>query len=187
MKPFTKHTIETAPEASKEILTRVNEQNGAISNLFRYMAGSPAALEGYSNLSKTYFAKTSFSTGEQHLILLSSSVVNQCAYCTAAHTRGAKQNGISSQTINEVRKQLRVTDERLNALVTLTEKMTEARGHLQASDLDAFYNAGFSPEQVMDVIVGVSLKVMSNYINHVTENIISEDMQPFAVGKEIED
>ncbi|WP_370514555.1 carboxymuconolactone decarboxylase family protein [Formosa sp. L2A11] len=68
--------------------------------------------------------------GEQNLILLSSSVVNQCLYCIVAHTRGAKQNGIPSKTLN----------------------------------------AYFSPEQVMDVIV--SLKVMSNYIKHVTENII---------------
>jgi alkylhydroperoxidase family enzyme len=54
---------------------------------------------------------------------------------------------------------------KLNALVTFTEKITVNRGHLEASDLEAFYNAGFSPEQVMDVIVGVSLKAMSNYIN----------------------
>jgi uncharacterized peroxidase-related enzyme len=187
MKQFTKHTIETAPEASKEILAKTKEQNGVISNLFKYMAGSPAALEGYSDLSKTFFAKTSFTPGEQNLILLASSVVNQCQYCIAAHTRGAKQNGIPSKNINEIRKQLPVTDKKLNALVTFTEKITVNRGHLEASDLDAFYNAGFSPEQVMDIIVGVSLKTMSNYINHVTENIISEDMEPFAMGEEIED
>ena len=114
-------------------------------------------------------------------------MVNQCQYCIAAHTRGAKQNGIPSKIINEVRKQLPVSDQRLNALVTLTEKITVNRGHLEAPDLAGFYNAGFSPEQVMDIIVGVSLKAMSNYINHVTENIISEDMEPFAMGKEIED
>jgi AhpD family alkylhydroperoxidase len=77
------------------------------------MAGSPAALEGYSNLSKTFFAKTLFTTGEQNLILLSSSLVNQCQYCITAHMRGAKQNGIPSKTINQIRKQLPVTDEKV--------------------------------------------------------------------------
>lgn|GEM_PF-3489351 len=80
-----------------------------------------------------------------------------------------------------------VSDERLNALVTLTQKITVDRGHLEAADLSTFYNVVFSPVQVTEAIVGVSLKVISNYVNHVTENIISEDMEPFAVGKEIED
>lgn len=186
MKQFIKHTIESAPEESKELLQHAEKKYGMLPNLYRYMAGAPAALEGYNSLSGIY-SKTSFTAGEQQLILLAVSVVNKCAYCIAAHTRAAKANGIPSSVINAVRKQQKVEDERLNTLVNTAQKITETRGNIVAEDLKAFYNAGFSPENVLEIIVGVSLKTMSNYINHVTENIINEELQPFAVGKEIED
>lgn len=186
MKQFTKHSIESAPKKSKEILAYEEKKYGMLPNLFRYMAGAPAALEGYTSLFKI-FGKTSFSEGEQHLILLAISVVNKCAYCTAAHTRAAKANGIPSSVLNAVRKQKPLEDNRLNALMKMAQKLTVTRGNVEANDLEEFYNAGFSPENVMEVIVGISLKTMSNYINHVTENVINDALEPFAVGKEIKD
>lgn len=186
MKQFTKHTIASAPEASKELLKYGEKKYGTVPNLFRYMAGAPASLEAYNSLFKI-FGKTSFSEGEQHLILLATSVVNECAYCTAAHTRAAKVNGIPSSILNAVRKGRPVDDERLNVLVDITQKLTETRGHIDKGDLERFYGAGFSPENVLEIITGISLKTLSNYINHVTENAINESLEPYAVGKEIED
>ncbi len=186
MKQFTKHTIESAPEASKELLKKGKKKYGMLPNLFRYMSGAPAVLEGYFDLS-TIFYKTSFSSGEQHLILLASSIVNECAYCTAAHTRAAKANGVPSSILNSIRKQRKLDDTRLQALIEITQKITKTRGHINSDDLSDFYQEGFSPENVMEIILGISLKTMSNYINHVTENIINEELQPFAVGQEIED
>ncbi|OEJ98735.1 hypothetical protein A8C32_05935 [Flavivirga aquatica] len=186
MKQFIKHSIESAPEESKELLKYGEKKYGMLPNLFRYMAGAPSALKGYIDLFNT-FSKTSFSSGEQHLILLAVSIVNKCDYCTAAHTRAAKANGISSSILNAVRKQKKLEDKRLNALIDISKKITETRGNIEAVDLNVFYEVGFSPENIMEIIVGVSLKTMSNYINHVTENIINEELKPFEIGKEIED
>lgn len=186
MKRFTKHTIESAPEGSKELLRSGEKQYGMLPNLFRYMAEAPTALEGYINLSNN-FSKTSFSAAEQHLILLAISVVNKCDYCIAAHTRAAKVNEIPSSVLNAVRKHKHIEDKRLNILVNTTQKITETRGNINSDDLNEFYNAGFSPKNLLEIIVGVSLKTMSNYINHVTENIINPELEPFAVGKEIKD
>ncbi len=186
MKEFTKHTIESAPEASKKNLEYEQKKYGMLPNLFRYMAGAPATLDAYINLSKI-FNDTSFSVGEQHLIMLAVSVVNKCDYCTAAHSRASKFNGIPSSIINAVRKSKEVSDERLAALVTISQKITVNRGNIKAEDLNDFYNQGFTPENVMELIVGISIKTISNYINHITENIINDELQPFAVGKEIED
>lgn len=186
MKNFIKHTLETAPEAAKANLEYGQNKYGMLPNLFRYMAGAPASLDAYINLSKI-FNDTSFTPGEQHLIMLAVSVVNNCDYCTAAHTRAAKANGISSAILNAVRKQKQIPDARLAALVDITQKITETRGNVSAKDLEAFYTAGFTPENVMELIVGVSIKTISNYINHITENVINQELEDFAVGKEIED
>ena len=186
MKQFIKHTIESAPEASKANLEYGQKKYGMLPNLFRYMSGAPATLDAYINLSKI-FGDTSFSVGEQHLIMLAVSVVNKCDYCIAAHTRASKANGMSSTILNAVRKEKEVPDSRLAALVKITQKITVTRGNIEAEDLTSFYEQGFSPENVMELIVGISIKTISNYINHITENIINDELQPFAVGKEIED
>lgn len=186
MKQFTKHSIESAPEESKDLLKYGENKYGMLPNLFRYMAGAPAAIETYVNTFNS-FAKTSFTPAEQHLILLAISIVNKCDYCTAAHTRASKNNGMPSSVLNAVRKEKPVADERLDVLVNIAKKLTETRGNIETVDLEEFYNAGFAPENVMEIIVGISLKTLSNYINHVTENVINEPLEPFAVGKEIED
>jgi len=186
MKQFTKHTIESAPEASKENLAYGQKKYGMLPNLFRYMSGAPATLNAYISLS-SIFGDTSFSTGEQHLIMLAVSVVNKCDYCTAAHTRASKANGISSAILNAVRKGKEVPNARLAALVEIAQKITVTRGNIEAKDLESFYEQGFSPENVMELIVGISIKTISNYINHITENIINDELQPFAVGKDIDD
>ena len=155
-------------------------------NLFRYMAGAPAALEAYNNLFNS-FSKTSFTPGEQHLILLSVSVINNCDYCTAAHTRAAKANGMLSSILNAVRKQKILSDTRLNTLIETAQKITYTRGNITRDDLTDFYKEGFSPENVLEIIVAISLKTLSNYINHITENSINDALLPFAVSNEIED
>lgn len=186
MKEFTKHTLESAPEAAKANLEYGQKKYGMLPNLFRYMAGAPAALDAYINLSRI-FGDTSFTVGEQHLIMLAVSVVNHCDYCTAAHTRAAKANGIASGHLNAVRKGKELADERLNALVKLAQKITLTRGNISKDDLEAFYQQGFSPENVMELIVGISIKTISNYINHITENVINDELKPFAVGQEIDE
>lgn len=186
MKKFTKHSIESAPEDSKANLEYGQKKYGMLPNLFRYMAGAPATLDAYINLSKI-FNDTSFTVGEQHLIMLAVSIVNKCDYCTAAHSRAAKANGIPSVIINAVRKDKAIPDERLSALIEITQKITVTRGNIKAEDLDSFYKQGFFPENVMELIIGISIKTISNYINHITENIINDELKPFAVGKDIED
>lgn len=185
MKKFTKHSIASAPESSKANLEYGQKKYGMLPNLFRYMAGAPATLDAYINLSKI-FNDTSFSVGEQHLIMLAVSITNKCDYCAAAHSRAAKTNGIPSAIINAIRNGKEVPDKRLLALIEITQKITITRGNINAEDLESFYKQGFSPENVLELIVGISIKTISNYINHITENIINDELKPFALGKDIE-
>ncbi len=185
MKQFTKHTLESAPEEAIDHLQYAEKKYGMLPNLIRYMASAPPALEGYMNLFNT-FSKTSFSAGEQHLILLAVSIVNQCDYCTAAHSRAAKAAGADIGMINTIRKGVKTGDSRIDTLIAFTKLIVEKKGFIEKENLEEFYAAGFEPENVLEIIVGVSLKTLSNYINHITENVINEELKPFEVGKEIE-
>jgi len=82
---FTPLSVETAPEKSRPLLENVQKSFKFIPNLFGVFANSPVLLEGYLGLEKV-FDKGSLSAVERQVILLSASVENQCAYCTAAHS-----------------------------------------------------------------------------------------------------
>lgn len=89
MNSFTLHTLETAPAESKALLTAVATRFGFLPNVYAYLAEAPVALEALAQLS-AIFSRTSLTEPQRHLLLLTSSVENQCSFCVAAHTRGAK-------------------------------------------------------------------------------------------------
>ena len=91
---FKLHSIETAPEASRDALAQVNKKFGRVPNFFGITAESPAATNAYISLSNI-FQTTALTPAEQQIVILTASVENRCDYCVAAHSRGAKMAGVS--------------------------------------------------------------------------------------------
>ena len=76
-------TITDAPAASQPLLQTVEKQLGSVPNLFRLIANSPAALEGYLSLSGA-LAKGSLPAATRERIALAVAELNGCGYCLAA-------------------------------------------------------------------------------------------------------
>ncbi|PPD50948.1 MAG: carboxymuconolactone decarboxylase family protein [Methylobacter sp.] len=168
MKTFSLHTLDTAPEASKPLLSKAKQDFGFIPNLLAGMAESPALLEGYRSLAAS-FDKTRLSEAERQIILLTTSRVNGCRYCMAAHTVIAKSGGVPDDVVTALRNQTPLADPKLEALRQFAEVVVERRGWLEETDLQNFYMAGYTQENVLDVILGVGLKMLSNYTNHIAQ------------------
>ncbi|MEM9555359.1 MAG: carboxymuconolactone decarboxylase family protein [Acidobacteriota bacterium] len=184
MLDLTVQSAETAPEAARETLDSVGAAYGFVPNLFGILANAPAAVEGYAALSKI-FGKSSFSPAEQQTVLLTASRVNGCTYCMAAHTGVAKMSKVPDAVIDALRDGGPITsDAKLEALRVFTLAVVEKRGWLDQADVDAFLAAGFAREQVLDVVLGVTLKTLSNYTNHVTDTPLDERFQGFAWSKQ---
>lgn len=162
------HTVETAPEASKPLLRGALKAFGFIPNLLGTLAQSPAALESYLSLSAA-FGKTSLSPTEQQLVLIAVSIENGCYYCVAAHTFIAKAAGVRPELLEQIRSGTRLSDPKLEALVGFTRKLVLARGFVERADVAEFTNAGYGPQQVQEVLVGLTQKTLSNYSNHLTQ------------------
>lgn len=62
-----------------------------------------------------------------------------------------------------------LSDPKLNALVNLTRQLVSQRGYAPRTMIDAFIAAGYSKDQLLEVLVGVGLKTISNYFDHVSE------------------
>jgi uncharacterized peroxidase-related enzyme len=165
MAMLTPQTIESAPQGSKETLLAIQKRHGFIPNLMATFSSSPALLNGYVGL-VTAWEQSSFSAHERELISLTASIVNRCDYCIAAHATTLKGLRVDPELIHAVRNREPLGDRRLDALVTLTRELVGERGFVAPETLGRFAAVGFNEVALMEVLIGVALKVMSNYLDN---------------------
>ena len=134
-------------------------------------------LEGYMTLAGI-FDKSSLSETERQIILMTNNRLNGCTYCMAAHTSIAQMSGVDKTIVDALRSGKAISDSKLEALRTFTVVINESRGWPTESQLNEFLEAGYTLETVLEVIVGTSLKVMSNYTNHVAHTQVDEAFVP---------
>lgn len=180
MSKFTIHDLESAPEASRPSLEAANKKFGFIPNVLRVQAESPSLIKGYMTLSGI-FGETGLSPAEQQTILLAASVENECHYCTAAHTGAALGAKVDPDDVNAIRAGEALSDKKLDALVSLTRKIVKERGWLKEDDLEPFMEAGYSRADVMNVILGIAVKTMTHYANHMADTPLDAPFEKFKV------
>ncbi|MEX0843959.1 MAG: carboxymuconolactone decarboxylase family protein [Balneolaceae bacterium] len=174
---FKIYNTENAPDKSQPLLSAAKENFGFVPNLLGEFAEAPAALEAYLKLNEIV-GKTSFSPKEQQLAILAVSIENECNYCSAIHSTVLKnQLKVDGSIVNAVRNGEQVPDEKLNSLVTYVRTVVEKRGHVSESDLQAFIDAGYTKQNVLEVNIIVALKTISNYTNHIADTPLDEAFQ----------
>lgn len=173
MSDFNTYSLETAPDKSKDVLETVNKAYGFVPNLLGTMAEAPALAEAYLAVGKL-FGKTSFSETERQVISLSVSRTNGCEYCVSAHSAIAKKGNVDEAVIDAVRDDESLDDTKLDALRRFATTVVEKRGWLDDGDIATFLEAGYDRQHVFEVILGVAMKTMSNYTNHIAETPLDD-------------
>ncbi len=181
---FTIHTLETAPEDSKQALAHVKETFSFIPNLEGIFAEAPALLKGSMAL-WDLFENTSFTAIEQQVIYLTVNYENSCDYCMAAHSGLARAIGMSEENIEALRKGTSMPDAKLQALRHFTQQMVNERGWVEESEIEAFMEAGYNKQQILEVILGIAIKVMHNYTNHIAKTPLDKQFKPNIWSKPI--
>jgi len=162
MTQFKVHCPETAPEGSQGLLAGLQREVGFVPNIYRVIASSPAALEGVMALN-TSFGASGFADAEREIISLATSVANACPYCIAGHSAFALQAGVPQETIDAVRDDRPVLDPTLEVLRITARTVVLQRGEIAPDQLARFYDAGFSPEEFLELLLGVAAKTLTNY------------------------
>ncbi|WP_106794073.1 carboxymuconolactone decarboxylase family protein [Aquimarina sp. Aq78] len=166
MSTFNVPTREEVNANNQAIFDNLNKALGFVPNLYATYAHSETALENYLNLSN---AKTSLSAKEKEVVNLAVSQVNDCIYCLSAHTAIGKMNGFTDEQILELRAGRASFDTKLNALAGLAKNITENRGKANQNVVDNFLTAGYSKGNLIDTIVLVGDKTISNYLHSTTQ------------------
>lgn len=182
MSEFKIHTVETAPAGSKAILEGAVKQMGVVPNLFGTMAESPKLLKAYTQLHEL-FAGTSFNAEELTVVWQTINVEHECHYCVPAHTAIAHSMKVDAAITEALRNDTALPTAKLQALKDFTLSMVRDRGNVPAAAMDAFFAAGYGQQQVLEVILGLSQKVISNYVNHVAETPVDPMFESFAWKK----
>ena len=165
MSLFSKHDENSAPTEAAKVLLAAKERYGFVPNLAAYLAESPLALATVLKLSEL-FEQSTLTPEEQQLVLLTVSATNDCSYCQTAHTALGKKAGLSTDTLQSITTFKTLSNPRLEALRTFTVAILEHKGQVDEQKVEDFIKAGFAKAQVFEVVMGVTLKTMTNYSNH---------------------
>ena len=176
MSDFTIHSAETAPGDAQRILTGSKRSLGFVPNLLGILANSPTALKAYTQIAGL-LDKSSLSPTELQVVLIAASVENNCEYCVAAHSAIARAQKLPPDVIDAVRNRDALADAKLEALRQFTRAVVVQRGLVGMEEREAFFAAGYGPEQVLDVITGVAMKTISNYTNHLASTPLDDAFQ----------
>lgn len=173
MNEFQLYDENTAPAAARELLADGRKRFGFLPNLYGYMAESPALLRSYCDLSEL-FAGSSLTPVQQQVVLLTVSRFHDCRYCVAAHSTVADMMQVPAEITDAIREDREIGEPDLQALREFTESLLEQRGWVSAQQQGILLSSGYSRRQLMDVLVGVALKTLSNYTNHLTQTELDE-------------
>ncbi len=180
MTTFQLHTLESAPEASRSLLAEAQKAFGGIPNLFGVFAESPALLQAYLNLGQIIERSTVFDATERQIVLLATSFENDCEYCMAAHSAIARLQKVPADVVQSLRDGTPIVNPKLAALQTFTLAVVEKRGWVAEQDVQAFLAAGYTQRHLLEVVLGVGFKTLSNFTNHIAETPLDDNFQSFA-------
>jgi len=161
-KEYQVYNERTAPKKSQSVLTQTEGIYGFIPNVIGQIAEAPTALRGLIN-HLGLLSDSSLTIPEQQIVLLE--VASQCNadYCLAANATVAMMQGVSPTIIEDFRKGNILMDSKLEALRIFTKEMVQNRGLVSESIKEHFFKAGFTKENMFDVILGISLETLASY------------------------
>jgi uncharacterized peroxidase-related enzyme len=155
--------VEAATGKTKELYDASQAAYGTVFNLFKGLANAPLALEAYLTLEKLIAGGT-LRPAEQDIVRLAASQFNGCEYCLGAHTMAAQSKGLSEDGILKIRRG-DASDPQHAALVRFTHRVLDTKGFVDDEDIAAFRSAGYTDEQIAEVVTILAQKTLSNYFN----------------------
>lgn len=160
----------TSPQADGPARLRLDEAQsrlGFVPNMYAAMANSPGLLDTYVHGYNHFRTLSGFTPAEQEVVFLAISRENGCNYCVAAHSFIAdKMSGVPTTVTNAIRDGAPIPDTKLGALHDFARLMVEQRGLPTKTQVAAFVAVGYSEKQVLEIVLAIAVKTLSNYANH---------------------
>jgi len=165
---------DAGPEAL-EVLQKAQKQVGFIPNMYALMVNSPGLLETYLDGYARFREHSGFTPAEQEVVFLTISRENSCDYCMAAHSMIADtMSKVPSEITEAIRDDTAILDVRMAALHHFTRHLFNSRGRPDPAEAEAFQGAGYSEAQILEIVLAIAVKTLSNYSNHLFHTPVDE-------------
>jgi uncharacterized peroxidase-related enzyme len=179
MSHFQLLDVNTAPESVKTRLIEAEKNAGFLSNLLAVLAHSPAALETYQTVSAIN-ARSSLRLKEREVVQLVAATHNGCRFCVAGHTSAAKNAAkLKPEIIDALRLEQAIDDPHFGPLVAFARASLEQHGAVDQSIQDDFFAAGYTEQNALDVLLGLSLATLCNFANSLARTALNPQLQDY--------
>ncbi len=179
MSHYPSYTLASAPAASQPVLQRLQQVFGLVPNIAAKMAASPMLINGFIGLFERVHAG-SLSESQIQVLLLTNAVTNASAWPVAFHSALALQQGVPQADVDAIRRGGVPGEVGSAALSTVARRLIEQRGRLSRSEQEVFFKAGFSPEQLLEVVAVVAASAITNYTSSVTQPELEAPFEAYA-------
>ncbi len=166
----------TAPAESVEWLEKAEQNFNMIPNVEKVMALTPQLLAAYTFMWDG-FNTTTLNEQERQVVYMTANFENECNYCVPWHTLLANKANISQGDVEALRSGAPLSDSKLNALRNFTRTLIANRGKASEAELQVFFKAGYSDKQALEVILGLAIKLISNYTNSIAGTPLDTEVE----------
>jgi len=147
----------------KSVFDDINATFGVVPNMFKAIGQSRAALESmWSSFTALGGGKLDAQLGEKIAVLVAD--INRCDYCLAAHMVLGKNAGVCEEEMSQAQAG-HSNDPRTQAALDFSAKLVKERAHITQTDVEAVRDAGFSDEEIAEILAHVALNIFTNYTN----------------------
>lgn len=180
MSRITLHTIDSAPALSRPFLENAQRASGFIPNLLAALSNSPAAIKTYVSVAEINNSN-SLSAAEREVVQLIAATTNSCGFCVAGHSAVIEKKKIMpAADLQALRTGQALPDPRLEAIAGFTREVIASRGAVSETGWQAFQEAGYTEQQALDVILGVSLATLCNFANSLAQTPLNSELNKWA-------
>jgi alkylhydroperoxidase family enzyme len=162
--------LETASEASAKLLKAVEERLGRPMNMLSTLAHSPAMLDAYLHFNGVM---GQFQLSPRLRMLISGTVAQEMGgeYMLSAIFALGPREGVSPAEIEDSR-HARSDDHKTQQVLQFASKVIHEHGHLPSSEVESLRHAGFSDQEIVEVIGMIALNVWRNLFNLIAQTPI---------------
>ena len=163
---FSVPTRDEVSDKNQEIFDKLEKAMGMVPNIYATFAHSETALSDYLDFENR---KSSLKPKEREVINLAVSQVNNCQYCLAAHTLIGQKTGFTPDQVLEIRGGRAEFDDKLDALAQFARAVAENRGRVSDLQTATLLEAGYTEENIIDIVMAVSGISTTNYLHNITD------------------
>ena len=177
--PFPDHTVDSAPSGSRRALAATAARLGYLPAALARLAASPQLMDGFLKTTGL-FESTTLDPLAQECLIMTMAVRHGCHVCVAMHTASLTRLGADPGLIAALREGRPVADERLAAIQAFTLEVLDSAGAVSDDQLDAFLGHGYTPQNALEVVLGIGTYTMSTLANRMTRAPVDDRLAAFA-------